>query len=160
MLNTMISRRIIATDVGRCRTYFNSLCPKIAICATPQTCQGNLRHFSKKRTRLRSPHRRRENFRTDWALPEELTGTAKHVEQRTVAEALGWKPIVFLLVAPLVAWGVTYAFVAPDVREKMMRDTGLKMFKKEANEAVSLSGMRNEDEASESGEDNGANFKK
>ena len=161
----MISRRTVleVTQIGRCRTYFSLLCPHIAICATPQPYQCTLRHFSKKRTRLRSQYRRQGNYRTDWEPLNERTlpATAKPVEPRTVGEAFGWKPIAFMLIAPIVAWGTTYAFVAPDVREKMLSDTGLVMFKKEATETVALSDERNECGTSEDGvEDHDADFKK
>ena len=43
----------------------------------------------------------------------------------TISQAFGWKPTVALLVAPLVAWGITYAYVAPDVRERMIQDLGI-----------------------------------
>jgi len=118
-----VSSRIVATAVRSCRIQWSN--------EQQHHQQFCLRHFAgKKRKNTRGRQHRRGAFRTDWEPLEEmdLKMSAKQHQSdgpiTTAFQEMGWKPIVFILLAPIGAWGIWFATAGPDLQQKMLRDLG------------------------------------
>lgn len=94
----------------------------------------SVRRFAgKKRKKARNRQQRGGSFRTDWEPLDELSTSPANQQQQnqqsdgplsTAAREMGWKSIVFILLAPIGAWGIRYAIAGPDLQQQMLRDLG------------------------------------